>query len=192
MPIWEADHPTDLRYLRLKRPSGTISREIMQALASLGNSITANTASKTLTALRAKYPRMFQDAQMKARALEMLASFPLKQAVRRFIWELFDIILDEGKVHDIMRAREAILRPDDQVMFASRLTSPTSLLPREQALSDEHQSLPRQNGSAEEHDDATGAGSSLSRVQRPRKLAINDGIPTATSAAKQRIVGGFA
>ncbi|KDN38380.1 hypothetical protein K437DRAFT_240106 [Tilletiaria anomala UBC 951] len=109
LPLWQPQSTFDLRYLRIKSPKSLVQHEILQTIANLGNSITANNASKALAKLKLRHSQQFRNPTLKARALELLSSFSFKQTVRKYIWDLFDLRLDEDSVRELQEAHAEIM-----------------------------------------------------------------------------------
>lgn len=109
MPTWTPKSASSLSYLDLAEPEGVIEREIILAISNLGNSILANNASRTLARLKARHRQHFADVTLFVRAIELLGDFYLRLPIRRYIWELFDIKLDQDVVSDLQAARNALV-----------------------------------------------------------------------------------
>ncbi|CEH14460.1 related to protein ste16 [Ceraceosorus bombacis] len=108
IPPWQVKTSADLRYLELKKPDGGIESAIMLCISNLGNSVQANKASRSLAKLRAQHRFMFQDRSLFCRALELLESHHYRQPVRKFIWELFNVRLDEHLALDLRDIRKRL------------------------------------------------------------------------------------
>lgn len=127
---WRPEVHPNLEFLRLRPPNGRTSKNILDALAMMGNSVLVNKASMRLGKLRTRYPWYFACPTMRAYVLAYLHSLPWKQSVRRFVWELFDIRLDPPTLASIEGARSKIVRADRMsIIQRSRQASarPTAL-----------------------------------------------------------------
>ena len=95
------------------RPGGGA---ILRAIANLGNSILANNASRSLAKLKAHYPQAFTDVALFARALGILDQHPLRLQIRRYVWDLFDVTLDQSVIPRLLEPNEGHdVEEDDSV-----------------------------------------------------------------------------
>lgn len=106
---WRVEQVADLAYLDLDEPQTVVENKIITSIANLGNSILAANASRSLSRLKAKHARAFQDMAVLARAVELMDHFHFRVAVRRYVWELFDVSLDEQVVHAIQTSRHQLV-----------------------------------------------------------------------------------
>lgn len=109
IPRWEVDKVPDLSYLDLSEPESLVVNKIITSIANLGNSILAANASRSLSKLKAKHKAMFKDLSVLARAVELMDHFYFRVSVRRYIWELFDVSLDEDVVQGIRASRQRLV-----------------------------------------------------------------------------------
>ncbi|SJX66514.1 related to protein ste16 [Sporisorium reilianum f. sp. reilianum] len=106
---WEVNKVSDLSYLELAEPETLVVNKIITSIANLGNSILATNASRSLSKLKAKHKSVFKDLSVLARALELMDHFYYRVSVRRYIWELFDVNLDEDVVQEIRASRQRLM-----------------------------------------------------------------------------------
>ncbi|TKY87021.1 hypothetical protein EX895_003698 [Sporisorium graminicola] len=106
---WQINKVTDLSYLELAEPETLVVNKIITSIANLGNSILATNASRSLSKLKAKHKSVFKDLSVLARALELMDHFYYRISVRRYIWELFDVSLDEDAVQEIRVSRQRLI-----------------------------------------------------------------------------------
>ncbi|CDU24676.1 related to protein ste16 [Sporisorium scitamineum] len=106
---WEVNKVSDLSYLELAEPETLVVNKIITSIANLGNSILATNASRSLSKLKAKHKSLFKDLSVLARALELMDHFYYRVSVRRYIWELFDVSLDEDVVQEIRASRQRLI-----------------------------------------------------------------------------------
>ncbi|KAI3485297.1 hypothetical protein L1887_51410 [Cichorium endivia] len=106
---WRVEQVADLAYLDFDEPQTVVENKIITSIANLGNSILAANASRSLSRLKAKHARAFQDMAVLARAVELMDHFHFRVAVRRYVWELFDVSLDEQVVHAIQTSRHQLV-----------------------------------------------------------------------------------
>lgn len=109
LPRWEVSKVPDLSYLELAPPETVVVNKIITSIANLGNSILAANASRSLSKLKGKHKAAFKDMGVMARALELLDHFYYRVSVRRYVWELFDVGLDEEVVRGIQEARRKLV-----------------------------------------------------------------------------------
>lgn len=107
---WEVNKVPDLSYLELAPPETLVANKIITSIANLGNSILAANASRALSRLKAKHKAMFKDLSVMARALELMNHFYFRVSVRRYIWDLFDVSLDEDVVQGIRASRQRLIQ----------------------------------------------------------------------------------
>ncbi len=167
---WSSRQQDSHRAAPLAQPKGAVAKNIMQTVASLGNSITANTASKTLTTLHEKYPRYFRDPAMKARALAVLSKFPFKHNVRRFVWETFEITLDDAHVHEILEAHHAL---EEEAAKAGPEAAPVVKPPA---------AMPPRGTRSRANTNA----------RKSQVASLSATIPLSASVPRHKVVGGFA
>ncbi|SNX87974.1 related to protein ste16 [Melanopsichium pennsylvanicum] len=105
MPRWKVNEVPDLRYLELAEPETLVVNKIITSIANLGNSILATNASRSLSKLKAKHKSAFKDLSVLTRALELMDHFKYRVSVRRYVWELFDVSLDEDVIREIQASR---------------------------------------------------------------------------------------
>ena len=105
---WEPKIP--FTSVHIPTPETRIERKIMLNVSNLGNSILANKASRTLAKLKAKNRRLFlkKGIELFARSLFISDYHYLRQPVRRYIWELFEIKLDQTCVHQILESKQRL------------------------------------------------------------------------------------
>lgn len=109
VPVWKPTIP--FVSVAIDEPESIIERIIMLNISNLGNSILANKASRTLGKIKSKHRRLFmkKGIELFARSLFISDYHCLRQAVRRYIWELFEIKLDQTCVDHILEARKRFL-----------------------------------------------------------------------------------
>ena len=121
MPRWEVHKVPDLSYLELAEPETLVVNKIVTSIANLGNSILATNASRSLSKLKAKHKSAFKDMSVLARALELMDHFYYRVTVRRYIWELFDVSLDEDVIREIQESRQRLI--EAKRLRAAKLSS---------------------------------------------------------------------
>ncbi|KAJ1038031.1 hypothetical protein NDA10_005530 [Ustilago hordei] len=109
LPRWKVDKVPDLSYLELAEPETLVVNKIITSIANLGNSILATNASRSLSKLKAKHKSAFKDMSVLARALELMDHFYYRLSVRRYIWELFDVSLDEDVIREVQASRQRLI-----------------------------------------------------------------------------------
>lgn len=109
LPRWDVNKVPDLSYLELAEPETLVVNKIITSIANLGNSILATNASRSLSKLKAKHKSAFKDMSVLARALELMDHFYFRVSVRRYVWELFDVSLDEDVIQDIQSSRQKLI-----------------------------------------------------------------------------------
>ncbi|PWY98657.1 hypothetical protein BCV70DRAFT_178261, partial [Testicularia cyperi] len=110
IPRWTAAGITSLSHLELADPETVVVNKVITSIANLGNSILATNASRSLTKLKAKHRAVFQDMSVLARALQLMDTHYYRLPVRRYIWELFDVALDQDSVGAIQRSTEKLIQ----------------------------------------------------------------------------------
>lgn len=125
IPQWEANKVPDLSYLELAEPETLVVNKIITSIANLGNSILATNASRSLSKLKAKYKSAFKDMSVLARALELMDHFYYRVSVRRYVWELFDVSLDEDVIREIQMSRQKLM--EAKRVRSSQLASSSAL-----------------------------------------------------------------
>lgn len=105
---WHPRSCINMELRRLRPPTGRVSRNILDALSMMGNSVLVSKASMRLGEFRTRYPLHFTCNTMRAYVQAYLRNLPWKQSVRRFVWELFDIRLDPDTLAGIESARSKI------------------------------------------------------------------------------------
>ena len=137
---WEVQKVPDLGYLELAEPETLVVNKIITSIANLGNSILATNASRSLSKLKAKHKSAFKDLSVLARALELMDHFYYRVSVRRYVWELFDVSLDEDVVREIRASRQRLIE-------AKRLeTVQAGRRPSSRAAGKQGEHSPRQRG----------------------------------------------
>ncbi|KAN0062384.1 hypothetical protein ACQY0O_005266 [Thecaphora frezii] len=109
MPRWEVQTVVDLGYLDFPDPETVLENKVVTAIANLGNSILANNASRMLAKLKHKHKEAFADIALLTRAIELTDNFYIRLPVRRYIWELFDITLNEEVVERLQTHRALLV-----------------------------------------------------------------------------------
>ncbi|KAJ1021886.1 hypothetical protein NDA16_003648 [Ustilago loliicola] len=109
LPRWDVNKVPDLSYLELAEPETLVVNKIITSIANLGNSILATNASRSLSKLKAKHKSAFKDMSVLARALELMDHFYYRVSVRRYVWELFDVSLDEDVIREIQNSRQKLI-----------------------------------------------------------------------------------
>lgn len=109
VPAWEPVTP--FTSVSVHSAETRIERTIMLNISNLGNSILANKASRTLAKLKHKNRHLFlrKSIELFVRSLFISDYHYLRQPVRRFIWELFEIKLDQACVNQILECRQRLL-----------------------------------------------------------------------------------
>ncbi|GAK67572.1 cytosolic regulator pianissimo [Moesziomyces antarcticus] len=148
LPRWQVEQVADLGYLEFEEPQTVVVNKIITSIANLGNSILAANASRSLNRLKAKHARAFQDMAVLARAVELMDHFNFRVAVRRYVWELFDVSLDEGVVDAIQTSRQ-------QLVEAKRAR--TTQQSKQDRRSSRAESLDAHNGGAEGWESGSGS-----------------------------------
>lgn len=145
IPPWTVRRDSHLRYLDFAEPESRVDRSIMLCVANLGNSIQANKASRALGKLKTRYPAAFEDPALICRTVEVLESHHYRQPVRRYVFELFDLRVDEDCVERLAAARSRLL--------ARRRDMPTSTSSEQQAAASSSSALLLHEEQAAEPDD---------------------------------------
>lgn len=115
IPTWEMLPSTsteDSSYLM--PPSDPVHRSILTSISNLGNSILANKSSKTLSKLKQRHPDAFSDLTLFVRAVETINTFKLRQVIRKYIWDSFDIRLDQETIQKMRAIRRSLSASLDQ------------------------------------------------------------------------------
>ncbi|CAO1616039.1 unnamed protein product [Sympodiomycopsis kandeliae] len=111
LPSWKPQKVQSNRQdSRLAPPSQPLHRSILSAIANLGNSILANKASRTLTKMKQRHPQHFAEISLFAHALALMDRYRLRQVIRRFIFDLFDIELNTDTIRQLQLVRADLMR----------------------------------------------------------------------------------
>ncbi|PWN32613.1 uncharacterized protein FA14DRAFT_125928 [Meira miltonrushii] len=118
LPPWEPQN--GLYGNRLPPPKSRLERNVILHLSSLGNAIVATKASRALLKLKERHPDLFitnrsavemnieRAIEMFVRALHLMETQPLRQSVRRYIWELFEVKMDDEFTQKVMNCSERL------------------------------------------------------------------------------------
>ncbi|KAI0036452.1 Rapamycin-insensitive companion of mTOR, N-term-domain-containing protein [Vararia minispora EC-137] len=101
VPQWEvADSGKETR---LTPPASQQEIEVFTTISNLSNAVIANTASRSLAKLKSRpeYQNVFKSVPMFYRALHIVSTSRYRLPVRRFIFDLFDIPLDQDSVQQL-------------------------------------------------------------------------------------------
>jgi len=66
-------------------------KEILSTVANLSNTISAESASRTLKRLRNQHPELFSSATVMTHVFRLLSMYKYRLQVRRFIYEMFEV-----------------------------------------------------------------------------------------------------
>jgi len=97
-----------VRYLSSAPPPVGVERSILTSISNLGNSILAARAQRSLTKLKESHRAAFSSPSLIVRAFAILDGFALRAPVRRYIWELFDLKLDECTVGKLREEKKKL------------------------------------------------------------------------------------
>lgn len=116
IPPWEPE--SIIPENRMQPPKSRLERNVMLHLSSLGNAIVATKASRALLKLKERHPDIFitslsngdRAIEIFVRALHLMETQPLRQSVRKYIWELFEVKMDDAFAQKVMRCRLSMAR----------------------------------------------------------------------------------
>ncbi|KAF8272211.1 Rapamycin-insensitive companion of mTOR, N-term-domain-containing protein [Lactarius quietus] len=100
-------------------PSGDKSQaeiEVITAISNLSNTVIANTASRSLAKLKSRpeYQKVFSSVPAFYRALHTISTSRYRLPVRRYVFDLFDIDLDEDVLRQLEESAKALVLPASQ------------------------------------------------------------------------------
>ncbi|KAI0259840.1 Rapamycin-insensitive companion of mTOR, middle domain-containing protein [Gloeopeniophorella convolvens] len=148
IPPWEPARPAGGSDLRLIPPQTQPEIEVATAISNLSNTVIATTASRSLAKLKSRpeYQSVFSSVPMFYRALHMVSTSRYRQPVRRYIFDLFDIDIDEDVLRQLGDAAKTLaLAPSRAAATApnGRVVSVLFAAPRAHASeSDEEDEAP--------------------------------------------------
>lgn len=113
LPRWESIEVKTDADTRLLPPTVQTELEVISAIENLGNSVIANTASRSLARMKSRpeYRAVFSSPAVFFRALHTISTQRYRLPVRRYILDLFNIELDGQVVHDISEAATNLRAP---------------------------------------------------------------------------------
>ncbi|CAO1619687.1 unnamed protein product [Parajaminaea phylloscopi] len=100
-------------FLAMRPPSSSLHRSILASISNLANSILASKAAKTLSRLKQRHRSAFSDVRLFTRVLEMLNSVKYRQGLRKFVWDLFEVELNDHNVQRISAIRQELYKPPE-------------------------------------------------------------------------------
>jgi len=111
IPPWDPTPPR--RDLRLVPPGSQAEIEVTAAISNLSNTVIAATASRSLAKLKSRpeYQWVFSSVPMFYRALHMISTSRYRLPVRRYVFDLFDIDLDEDVLHQLTESTKTLALP---------------------------------------------------------------------------------
>ncbi|MCO5588188.1 hypothetical protein L7F22_042143 [Adiantum nelumboides] len=147
LPAWQPQN--GFFETRLPPPKSRLERNVILHLSSLGNAIVATKASRALLKLKERHPDLFitnnfaveqnlnheRAIEMFVRALHLMETQPLRQSVRRYIWELFEVKMDDEFAQKVMNCTERLSSiARDKATRAQRPSLSRSPLPSREGL----------------------------------------------------------
>lgn len=147
LPAWEPK--SEFYENRLPPPKSRLERNVILHLSSLGNAIVATKASRALLKLKERHPDLFitnqfaielnlnpeRAIEMFVRALHLMETQPLRQSVRRYIWELFEVKMDDEFTQKVMNCTERLSSlARDKASRAQKPSLSRSPLPSQEGL----------------------------------------------------------
>ncbi|KAI6044824.1 Rapamycin-insensitive companion of mTOR, middle domain-containing protein [Pisolithus marmoratus] len=113
LPRWESIEVKTDADIRLLPPTVQTELEVISAIENLGNSVIANTASRSLARMKSRpeYRAAFSSPATFFRALHTISTQRYRLPVRRYILDLFDIELDGRVVQAISEAATNLRAP---------------------------------------------------------------------------------
>jgi len=99
--------------MRLLPPESQAEMEVLAAISNLSNTVIAATASRSLAKLKSRpeYQGVFSSVPVFYRALHMISTSRYRLPVRRYIFDLFDIDLDEDVLRELGESAKALALP---------------------------------------------------------------------------------
>lgn len=105
---WTPRLSPSIRYLSSAPPPTGIERSILTSISNLGNSILAARAQRSLAKLKESHRSAFSSPSVIVRSFAILDGFALRAPVRRYVWELFDVKLDESTVGKLREEKKKL------------------------------------------------------------------------------------
>ncbi|KAI0004603.1 Rapamycin-insensitive companion of mTOR, N-term-domain-containing protein [Russula compacta] len=133
---------------RLIPPESQAELEVTAAISNLSNTVIAATASRSLAKLKSRpdYQGVFSSVPMFYRALHMISTLRYRLPVRRYIFDLFDIDIDEDVLCQLGECATALALPASEAVPPpphGRVVSVLFAAPRAHASgSDEEDEVP--------------------------------------------------
>lgn len=113
IPLWDSTPPSSDSDLRLVPPESQPEIEVTTAISNLSNTVIANTASRSLAKLKSRpeYQKVFSSVPAFYRALHTISTSRYRLPVRRFVFDLFDIDLDEDVLRQLEESAKTLVLP---------------------------------------------------------------------------------
>lgn len=111
IPPWDPTPPSGDSDSRLVPPESQTEIEVTTAISNLSNTVIANTASRSLAKLKSRpeYERVFSSVPVFYRALHTISTSRYRQPVRRYVFDLFDIDLDEEVLRQLEESAKTLV-----------------------------------------------------------------------------------
>ncbi|KAI0252434.1 Rapamycin-insensitive companion of mTOR, N-term-domain-containing protein [Lactifluus subvellereus] len=108
IPPWDPAPPSG--DLRLIPPESQAEIEVTTAISNLSNTVIAATASRSLAKLKSRpeYQSVFTSVPVFYRALHMISTSRYRLPVRRYVFDLFDIDLDEDVLRQLCESEKTL------------------------------------------------------------------------------------
>ncbi|KAI9458810.1 Rapamycin-insensitive companion of mTOR, N-term-domain-containing protein [Russula earlei] len=138
IPPWDSTPPSANRDYRLTPPESQAEIEVTAAISNLSNTVIAATASRSLAKLKSRpeYQGVFSSVPMFYRALHMISTSRYRLPVRRYVFDLFDIDLDEDVLRQLGDSAKSLALSASEAVSAqpnSRVVSVLFAAPRTHA-----------------------------------------------------------
>lgn len=113
VPPWDSTPPSGDSDSRLVPPETQAEIEVTTAISNLSNTVIANTASRSLAKLKSRpeYQKVFSSVPVFYRALHTISTSRYRLPVRRYVFDLFDIDLDEDVLRQLGESAKTLVCP---------------------------------------------------------------------------------
>ncbi|KZO96980.1 hypothetical protein CALVIDRAFT_480721 [Calocera viscosa TUFC12733] len=108
IPLWEPPPRIYLEPRMLRPPTTPLEKDVLLAIANLGNSMTANTASRTLARLKTRHHRLFSSITLLYRVLHLISTHSYRFSVRKYVLDLFEVRLDPKTIAALRKAAASL------------------------------------------------------------------------------------